>query len=84
MSRKSVVAGILLSLVIPMIMYFAIKVITYFGNAQEPLEDFQYHDSAFVVIHIDQFLYPFFAVIIFTIYAVFYLVARYVNRKGDD
>jgi hypothetical protein len=81
MSRKSVVAGILLSLVVPIIMYFTIEVITYVSNAQGPSEDFQYRDSSFVMIHIDQVLYPFFAVITFTIYAVIVLVARYVFRK---
>lgn len=58
------VAGILLSLSVPMIVFFAIVAITNLGNVQEPPEDFQYHDSYFVVIHIDPYVYPVVAVIL--------------------
>ena len=57
------VAGIILSLSVPMIVYFAIVAITNFGNVHGPQEDFQYHDSYFVVIHLDPYAYPVLVVI---------------------
>ncbi|MGO4271607.1 hypothetical protein AB4Z22_17465, partial [Paenibacillus sp. TAF58] len=69
MSRKVVVTGILLSLSVPMIVYFAIVAIFNLGNVQGPSEDFQYHDSYFIVIHIDPYVYPVLALISFTVYA---------------
>lgn len=77
------VAGILLSLSVPMIVFFAIVVIMNLGNLQEPQEDFQYHDSYFVVIHIDPYVYPVLAVITFTVYAAIFWVVRYVKRKSQ-
>ncbi|MDQ0887959.1 heme/copper-type cytochrome/quinol oxidase subunit 1 [Paenibacillus sp. V4I9] len=82
MSRKSVVAGILLSLSVPMIVFFAVVAITNLGNVQGPPEDFQYHDSYFVVIHIDPYVYPILAVTTFTVYAAIFWVVRYVKRKN--
>lgn len=81
MSRKSVVAGILLSLAVPMIVYLAIVGISNIGYVLGPPEDFQYHDSYFVVIHIDPYLYPVLALITFMIYAAIFSVVRYVKRK---
>lgn len=76
------VAGIILSLSVPMIVYFAIVAITNFGNVHGPQEDFQYHDSYFVVIHLDPYAYPVLVVITFTVYAVFFWVVRYVKGKN--
>ncbi|MBD0384822.1 hypothetical protein [Paenibacillus sedimenti] len=79
MNRKSVVAGILLSLAVPMIVYFAIVSIP--NDVLKPPEDFQYHDSYFFVIHIDPYVYPVLSVITFTVYVVLFSVVRYVKRK---
>lgn len=78
MSKKSVVAGILLSMSVPMVVFFTIVAITNLGKP----EDFQYHDSYFVVIHIDPYVYPVLAVITFTVYAAIFWVVRYVKRKN--
>ncbi|NRF95714.1 hypothetical protein HQN89_33335 [Paenibacillus frigoriresistens] len=81
MSRKSVVAGIFLSLAVPMIVFFAVVGIANIDDVLGPPEDFQYHDSYFVVVHIDPYVYPVLAVITFTVYAAILSVVRYVKRK---
>ncbi|CAN7399756.1 hypothetical protein LJR153_002532 [Paenibacillus sp. LjRoot153] len=82
MSRKSVVAGILVSLFVPVMAYFAIVVSIHLSSLQESPEDFQYHDSYFTVMHIDPYLFPVIAVTTFTIYAAISRVVRYVKRKA--
>ena len=77
MNKKGVVAGILLSLAVPVIVYFAMVGIP---NVMSPPEDFQYHDSYFVVIHIDPYVFPLLAVITFTVYAVIFAAVRYAKR----
>ncbi|CAH1197095.1 hypothetical protein PAECIP111891_01061 [Paenibacillus allorhizoplanae] len=81
MSRKSVVTGIIISLAVPMIMYLAIIGITNIGDVSGNPEDFQYHDSYFVVIHIDPYVYPVLFLITFMFYAAIFLIVRYVKRK---
>lgn len=81
MSRKSVVSGILLSLSVPMIVYLVIVGISNIGDVLGPPKDFQYHDSYFVVIHIDPYVYPVLALITFVFYAAIFSVVRHVKRK---
>lgn len=76
------VAGILVSLIVPLLAYFAMVASVNLSSLQEPQEDFQYHDSSFTVVHIDPFMFPVIAVITFIMYAAISRVVRYVRRKA--
>lgn len=76
------VAGILVSLIVPLLAYFAMGASVNLSSLREPQEDFQYHDSYFTVLHIDPVMFPVIAVITFIMYAAISRVVRYVRRKA--
>lgn len=76
------VAGILVSLFVPILVYFAMVASVDLISWPEPPEDFQYHDSYFTVMHIDPVMFTVIAVITFIIYAAISLAVRYVRRKA--
>ncbi|OAS15059.1 hypothetical protein [Paenibacillus oryzisoli] len=79
MSRKNLVAGILVSLIVPIVVYLALAASIHLIRLQEPSDDFQYHDSYFTVMHIDPYLFPLLAVITFTIYGAISWFVRYMK-----
>ncbi|MUT68585.1 hypothetical protein [Paenibacillus sp. NEAU-GSW1] len=87
MSKKSILLGILISLLLPAIYYAAVimgvlNLSTVMELFRPAPDEFQYGDSYFVVAHFNPVEFLLLAALIFVIYMIVLSVIRYVKRKA--
>jgi len=78
MTKRQLTAGIVISLLFPGLLYFILKGIEKLSTNAEP-NDFQYHDSYFIVFHLTAEAYLVLSLFIFIIYLIGILLFKAIK-----